>query len=101
MDNEPDVRDGARQPSGGGRGFKQPWLVASIVLLASAGALLYFARPDAAFVAAVLGVSAWFYQVRANLKRRHDLVKLSGRNWVPRGDIEEADEDEEDEADTR
>lgn len=70
------------------------WLVVSIALLASAGVLLWLAYANAAFVAAALGVCAWFFDVRMNLKRRHDLVKLSGRNWVPRGELEEIEEDE-------
>jgi hypothetical protein len=70
------------------------WLVVSIALLASAAVLLLLGRPSAAFVAAALGVCAWFFDVRMGLKRRHDLVKLSGRNWVPREELEEIEEDE-------
>jgi N6-adenosine-specific RNA methylase IME4 len=69
------------------------WLVVSIALLASAGVLLWLAYTNAAFVAAALGVCAWFFDVRMNLKRRHDLVKLSGRNWVPRSELEEDEEE--------
>jgi hypothetical protein len=71
------------------------WLVVSIALLASAGVLLWLAYTNAAFVAAALGVCAWFFDVRMGLKRKHDLVKLSGRNWVPRGELEELEDDEE------
>ena len=70
------------------------WLLVSIALLASAGALLWLAYTSAAFVLAVLGACAWFFDMRMSLKRRHDLVKLSGRNWVPRGEIEKIEEDE-------
>jgi hypothetical protein len=70
------------------------WLVVSIALLASAGVLLWLAYTNAAFVAAALGVCAWFLDVRMSLKRRHDLVKLSGRNWVPRAELEEIEDDE-------
>jgi N6-adenosine-specific RNA methylase IME4 len=70
------------------------WLVVSIALLATAGVLLWLAYTNAAFVVAALGVCAWFFDVRMNLKRRHDLVKLSGRNWVPRGELEEMEDGE-------
>lgn len=101
MGDEPTRRGNAGQTPGRGGILSQPWLVASVLLLAAAGALLWAQRPDAAFVAAALGVSAWFYNVGAGLKRKHDLVRLGGRNWVPRGEVEEddvddADDDEED-----
>jgi hypothetical protein len=71
--------------------FRQPWLVAACLLLAASATLLLLSRPDAAFVCAALGVSAWFWNVRAGLKRKHNLKKLSGRNWVQRGDEEDED----------
>lgn len=71
------------------------WLVVAVALLASAAVLLLLGYSSAAFVAAALGVCAWFFDVRMGLKRRHDLVKLSGRNWVPRAELEKL-EDEED-----
>lgn len=74
---------------------ERPWLLVSIALLVTAGVLLWLAYTSAAFVAAALGVCAWFLDMRMSLKRRHDLVKLSGRNWVPREELEEL-EDEED-----
>jgi hypothetical protein len=70
------------------------WLVASIALLAAAAVLLLLERSSEAFVAAALGVCAWFFDVRMGLKRRHDLVKLSGRNWVPRDELERLDDEE-------
>jgi hypothetical protein len=70
--------------------FRQPWLVVACLLLVASVVLLLLSRADAAFVCAALGVSAWFWNVRVGLKRKHDLVKASGRNWVQRG---EADED--------
>jgi hypothetical protein len=101
MRDEPTAR-GRAPESRGGRGIVRPWLIASVGLLAAAGALLYFAHADAAFVAGTLGVCAWFYQMRADLTRKHDLVKLSGRNWVPRSEAEELEEldegEDEDEA---
>lgn len=71
------------------------WLAVSIALLASAAVLLWLGRTNAAFVAAALGVCAWFFDVRMGIKRRHDLVKLSGRNWVPRSELEKLEDDEE------
>jgi hypothetical protein len=65
--------------------FERGWLAVAFVLLVAAAALLYAARPNAAFVVAALGVSAWFLNVRNGLKRKHDLVKRGGRNWEPRG----------------
>jgi len=72
--------------------FKQPWLVVACLLLAASVVMLLLSHADAAFVCAALGVSAWFWNVRADLKRKHDLKKRGGRNWVQRGD----DGDEED-----
>jgi len=73
--------------------FKQPWLVLACLLLAASVALLLLSHPDSAFVCAALGVSAWFWNVRVGLKRKHNLKKLSGRNWVQRGDEEGEDWD--------
>jgi Flp pilus assembly protein TadB len=69
--------------------FRQPWLVVACLLLVASVVLLLLSRADAAFVCAALGVSAWFWNMRAGLKRKHDLVKASGRNWVQRGDEED------------
>jgi Flp pilus assembly protein TadB len=71
--------------------FRQPWLVVACLLLVASVVLLLLSRADAAFVCAALGVSAWFWNMRAGLKRKHDLVKASGRNWVQRGDEEDED----------
>jgi Flp pilus assembly protein TadB len=94
MENEPEGRERDESPNGRAFMRERLWLVASIALLVSAGVLLRLAYTNAAFVAAALGISAWFFDVRMGLKRRHDLVKLSGRNWVPRGELEEIEEDE-------
>ncbi|MDT5157133.1 MAG: hypothetical protein QOH51_1490 [Acidobacteriota bacterium] len=72
------------KPSAGRFIFEQAWLVVACVLLIAATVLLYLGYPSAAFVAAALGVSAWFLNVRNGLKRKHDLVKRGGRNWEPR-----------------
>ena len=95
MDNEPAGREGVGGATTG-RGLlrERPWLVVSVVLVAAAGVLLWLSLPNAAFVVAALGATAWFYDERMRLKRKHDLVRLSGRNWVPRselGDIDDAD----------
>jgi hypothetical protein len=98
MDN-----DAGRKDVEGGSGraplLARPWLAASILLLAAAGALLWLNRPDAGFLAATLGVSAWFYDVRAGLKRKHDLVRLGGRNWVPRDELDDVDDADSDDGD--
>jgi Flp pilus assembly protein TadB len=72
------------KPSAGRFIFEQAWLVVACVLLIAATVLLYLGYPSAAFVAAALGVSAWFLNVRNGLKRKHDLVKRGGRNWETR-----------------
>lgn len=90
QDDSPSVEDDS--PPVGFNLFRQPWLVVACLLLAASGTLLLLSHDDAAFVCAALGVSAWFWNVREGLRRKHNLVKLSGRNWVQRGD-EEEDED--------
>lgn len=90
MQNEPAGREDVGRPRGLLRG--RHWLVACVVLLAAAGVLLWLALPNAAFVLGSLGVSAWFFDERMRLKRRHDLVRLSGRNWVPRSELDDVDD---------
>jgi hypothetical protein len=92
MENEPKDREHARSPTGRAFVRERLWLVVSITLLAAAAVLLWLAYTNASFVLTALGVSAWFLDLRMSLKRKHDLVKLSGRNWVPRGEIEEDEE---------
>ncbi|MDQ3744937.1 MAG: hypothetical protein M3444_11185 [Acidobacteriota bacterium] len=91
--DDPAVRRVDRDDSANGdfNIFRQPWLVVACLLLVASVVLLLLSRADAAFVCAALGVSAWFWNVRAGLKRKHDLVKASGRNWVQRGDEEDED----------
>jgi len=69
--------------------FRQPWLVVACILLAAAAVLLLLSRTDAAFVVAALGVSAWFWNVRENLRREHGLERRGRRDWRPRGDDED------------
>jgi len=69
--------------------FRQPWFFVACLLLVASAVLLVLSHPDAAFVCAALGVSAWFWNVRGNLKRKHNLKKLGGRNWGQRGDEED------------
>lgn len=61
--------------------FRQAWLVVALLLLAAAGVVLSMSHTDAAFVCAVLGVCAWFLNVRSELKRKHRLKKAGRRNW--------------------
>jgi hypothetical protein len=84
--------EGVGSQNAGGLLRERLWAAVSVALLAAAGLLLWLAYTNAAFVAAALGVSAWFFDMRMQLKRRHDLVKLSGRNWIPRGELEEDEE---------
>jgi hypothetical protein len=92
MENEPKDHEHARSPTVRAFVRERFWFLVSIALLAAATVLLRLAYTNASFVIAALGVSAWFLNLRMSLKRRHDLVKLSGRNWVPRGEIEEDEE---------
>jgi len=69
--------------------------VAAVALLAAAAALIYLGYNGAAFFVAGLGASAWFLNVRATLIRKHDLVKVGGRNWRPRREVERESEEEE------
>lgn len=96
MENEPAGREPLDSPAKSNFMRERVWLAVAVALLASAAVLLWLERSNAAFVAAVLGVCAWFFDVRMGLKRRHDLVKLSGRNWVPRSELEEMENDDED-----
>jgi Flp pilus assembly protein TadB len=60
------------------------WLVAAAAFLIAAAVLLLRSHTDAAFVTAVLGVCAWFLNVRDRLKREHNLRKSGRRNWEQR-----------------
>ena len=51
--------------------FPQLWLVAACLCLLAAAALWLLGRADAAFVAAALGVVAWFLNVRVRLRREN------------------------------
>lgn len=84
VEREDHMRGEDSTPAGSRFVFGQAWMVAACVLLIAAALLLYFGRPSAAFVAAALGVSAWFLNMRDGLKRKHGLVKRGGRNWEPR-----------------
>jgi len=76
--------DGAKR-AGGRFDFERGWMAVAAVLLFAAAVLLYLKLSNAAFVVAALGLSAWFWNVRNGLKRKHDLVKRGPRNWEPRG----------------
>jgi Flp pilus assembly protein TadB len=51
--------------------FPQLWLVAACLCLLAAAALWLLGHADAAFVAAALGVVAWFLNVRVRLRRKN------------------------------
>lgn len=76
--------------------FARVWRLLTYALLAATLVLLYLRRTEMAFVTAALGASAWFLNVRAAVKRKHDLVKDGPRNWRPRAEVEarRAEEDE-------
>jgi hypothetical protein len=76
--------------------FGRVWRVAAYALLAAAAVLLFLSRFEAAFLVAGLGAAAWFLNVRTTLIRKHDLVKVGGRDWRPRREVEdEVEEDDE------
>ncbi|HYH83908.1 MAG TPA: hypothetical protein VEX60_00410 [Pyrinomonadaceae bacterium] len=66
-------RDGSEQESRGV--FRQTWLILSCLFIIAAAILLLLSRTDAAFVAAALGVSAWFWNMRVRLKRQYGIRK--------------------------
>ena len=72
--------------------FGRAFRVAAWLLFAAALVLLYLGRPEAAFLVASLGAAAWFLGVRTTLIRKHDLVKVGGRNWRPRREVEKDEE---------
>ncbi len=77
--------------------FARAWRLLAYALLAAMPVLLYLRHNDVALVTAALGVSAWFLNVRAGIKRKHDLVKDGARNWRPRAEVEARDAEEEEE----
>ena len=79
------ARDGQATRAGGRFDFERGWMAVAAVLLFAAAVLLYLRLSNAAFVVAALGLSAWFWNVRNGLRRKHDLVKRGRRNWEPRG----------------
>ena len=68
--------------------FAAVFRAAAFLLFASAPVLLYLGRTEAAFLVAALGAAAWFLSVRISLVRKHDLVKVGGRDWRPRREVE-------------
>ena len=77
--------------------YARMWRVLAYALVAAALVLLYLRRNDLAFFAGVLGVSAWFLNVRTAVKHKHDLVKDGPRNWRPRAEVERRQAEEEEE----
>lgn len=78
-----------------GLDYGRVWRVVAFALVAAAAALVFLGHNGAAFFVAGLGASAWFLNVRATLIRKHDLVKVGGRNWRPRREVERESEAEE------
>jgi hypothetical protein len=68
--------------------FGRLFRVAAWLLFAAAPVLLYLGHAEAAFLVASLGAAAWFLSVRTTLIRKHDLVKVGGRDWRPRREVE-------------
>lgn len=81
-----------------GSDFARVWRLLAYALLAATLVLLYLRHYDVAFITAALGASAWFLNVRAAVKRKHDLVKDGPRNWRPRTEVEARDAEEEEES---
>lgn len=84
LNDEASVEDFAREASddaahaGEKSGFWQWWLVvACLCLLAAVGCWLR-GQTDWAFVAAALGVLAWFLNVRAGIVKSHDEDEMTG-----------------------
>jgi hypothetical protein len=70
-DDSPEEEDADEATAGGKSGFPYWWLVASCLCLITAVRLWLYGYPDGAFVAAALGVVAWFLNVRAGLRRKN------------------------------
>lgn len=83
--------------SDAGFDFARVLRLAAYALGAATLVLLYLRHNEVAFVTAALGISAWFLNVRAGIKRKHDLVKDGARNWRPRAEIEARYPEEEEE----
>lgn len=77
-----------------GSGYTRVWKLLAYALGAATPALLYLRHTEVAFVTAALGASAWFLNVRAGIKHKHDLVKDGARNWRPRAEVEAREEEE-------
>lgn len=52
--------------------WERAWLIASVLLLGTAGFFLWRNNSPAAFVSAALGACAWFLSYRAQLTARTD-----------------------------
>jgi len=68
---------------------RQRWNVAAVLCVVAGGVLLLLGRQDWAFAAAVLGVVAWFMNVRAQLHREN-----VGRDEERASDEDEGADDE-------
>jgi len=64
----PDKNEHERTENFAARVFERRWSIVAGACLIAAAALLVVARMDAAFVAATLGVVAWFWNERNRLR---------------------------------
>jgi hypothetical protein len=80
-----------------GSDYARVWRLLAYALGVATLVLLYLRHTEVAFVMAALGASAWFLNVRAGIKRKHDLVKDGARNWRPRAEVEARDVEEKEE----
>jgi hypothetical protein len=87
---EPEVEVQAEGDAGAAARFNfgHVFRVAAWLLFTATLVLLYLRHPEVAFLMATLGAAAWFLGVRTTLIRKHDLVKVGGRNWRPRREVE-------------
>lgn len=88
MEERPDTDDDARAAG-------RSWWIAGSVLCLLAGLVLYLAgRPEWAFVAGVLGVVAWFMNMRGVLQRKNVEAEAERAREEGEEDGGEFDEDE-------
>ncbi|HEX7174975.1 MAG TPA: hypothetical protein VF240_06815 [Pyrinomonadaceae bacterium] len=86
--------EGFTEKAGADVTARQRWSVAAMLCLVAGGALFLLGRQDWAFAAAVLGVVAWFLNVRAQLHR----ANVGRDEERARVEDEDADDDTEEEA---
>ncbi|HYO98756.1 MAG TPA: hypothetical protein VER76_00930 [Pyrinomonadaceae bacterium] len=90
MPDTPDKSESARAENFAARAFEKRWSIVAGACLVVATALLLAARVDAAFVAATLGVVAWFWNERNRLRPAG--IEADERFQEDDEEIEDADE---------